>query len=159
MKNTSIAGIMKLFIIGTGILGLLMYFAGLPLIGKALANAVPELAFSYYPWLFFLWVTGIPCYAVLVFAWRIACNIGKDRVFTKQNAQSFEWIFRLAAGDTIFFLIVNVIYLFLNMSHPSVIIGALLVSFVGAAFAFCTKTLSEFVDAAADLQEQSDLTI
>ncbi len=53
----------------------------------------------------------------------------------------------------------KLVLLFLNMSHPGVVLGSLLVVFAGAAAAVAAAALSHLVRKAALLQEENDLTI
>lgn len=159
MKQTSLAVWLKLIIIGTGICGVAVYFLILPSLGQSIAGQNPEFLHCYYPWLIFLWITGIPCYAALFLAWKIASNIGADRSFSHENASLLKWIAFLAAGDSLFFFIVNIVYLFLNMNHPGILLSSLIVVFAGTAVSAASAALSHLVKKAASLQEQSDLTI
>ena len=142
---------------------IIVYYLLIPLSWTAMVDYItkmPFLSIMYIiAWLIFLWVSGIPCYMVLVFGWRIASNIGEDRSFSNENAKYLKWISWLAAGDGIFFFIGNVVLLFTNMSHPGVALFSLIVVFAGVAVAVAAAALSYLVKKAAVLQEQSDLTI
>lgn len=159
MKQRSLARWLKAVLIGLGLCGLLLYAVIFPEIGRETAAANPEFAWCFWPWLIFLWVTGLPCYAVLVLGWRISVNIGRDRSFCTENARCLKWTAWLAAGDSAFFFVVNVAYLFLGMSHPGVLLGSLAVVFAGVCVTVAAAALSHLVEKAADLQEQSNLTI
>ena len=104
-------------------------------------------------------VTAVPCFAVLVLAWRIATNIGRDRSFSNENASLLKWISVLAAADAAFFFLGNVVMLLLDMSHPSVVLASFIIVFAGIAVAVISAVLSHLVKKAAVLQEESDLTI
>lgn len=62
-------------------------------------------------------------------------------------------------GDAGFFFVGNIVLLFLNMSHPVVVIASFGISFIGVAVAVVSAVLSYLVKKAAALQEQSDWTI
>ena len=111
------------------------------------------------PRLIFPWITAIPCYAALFFGWRIACNIGQDKSFSLENARLLQVIAWLVAGVTLYYFIGNVVFLFLNMNHPGIILIALLICAVGVSITIAAVCLSHLVKKAADLQEQSDLTV
>ena len=96
---------------------------------------------------------------VIYFAWKIATNIGKDLSFTEQNASFLKKISALSVGDAGFFFVGNIVLLFLNMSHPGVVIASFGICFIGVAVAVVSAVLSYLVKKAAALQEQSDLTI
>ena len=133
MEQKTLSRWLKVILVGVGLCGLVVYGAVLPLYGQSLVGQNPDMANRYWPWLIFLWATGVPCYAALVIGWRIAVNIGKDRSFSEDNARHLKRIALLAAGDAVFFFIGNIVLLFANMSHPGVVLGSLLVVFAGVA--------------------------
>ena len=65
----------------------------------------------------------------------------------------------LAAGDSIFFFVMNIIYMFLGMNHPGIVLASLIVTFIGVAVTVAAAALSHLVIKASKLQEDSDLTI
>ena len=159
MKQKHLSNWLKLILIGIALCGLAVYALVVPIYGRILQTSYPELSNRFWPWLLFIWASGIPCYIVLYYAWRIATNIGNDQSFTKQNASLLKKISFLASLDAVFFLIGNVVLLFLNMSHPGVVIASFVIVFVGVAVAVISAALSHLVNKAALLQEQSDWTI
>ena len=150
---------LKAVIIAVGICGLIVYFGILPNIGSDLTDSYPEFSSWHWPWMIFLWMTAIPCYIILVLAWKIAANIGNDRSFSVENAELLQSIAWLIAGDILFFFVGNAILLFLNMNHPGIILLSLLICAIGIAISIAAACLSHLVRKAADLQEQSDLTV
>lgn len=159
MEQKGLATWLKIILVGVGICGLVVYFVVFPSYGESLVSDYPEFSNRFWPWLIFLWISGIPCYAVLVFGWKIAANIGRDQSFSNANAKYLKWIAWLAAGDGVFFFVGNMVLLFTNMSHPGIALFSLLVVFAGVAVAVASAVLSHLVQKAAVLQEQSDLTI
>lgn len=159
MEQKTLSIWLKCVIAGVGLCGLVVYLLALPACGGMLRDAYPEFSNRYWPWLIFLWVTGIPCYGALVLGWKIAGSIGRDRSFSEENARRLGWVSMLAAGDAAFFFAGNVLLLFLNMSHPGVLLASLGVVFAGAAVSVTAAALSHLVKKAAILQEQSDWTI
>ena len=159
MEQKGLATWLKIILVGVGICGLVVYFVVFPSYGESLVSDYPEFSNRFWPWLIFLWISGIPCYAVLVFGWKIAANIGRDQSFSNANAKYLKWIAWLAAGDGVFFFVGNMVLLFTNMSHPGIALFSLLVVFAGVAVAVASAVLSHLVQRAAVLQEQSDLTI
>ena len=150
---------LKGIIVGVGLCGLAVYVTVVPAFAAYVREGYPEFAFAILPWNFFVWCSAVPCYAVLVFAWGIASNIGMDRSFSEDNAKKLRWISVLAAGDALFFFLGNILYLFLGMNHPGIVLVSLVVVFIGVAVAVASAALSHLVKKAAALQEQSDLTI
>ncbi|MBR2902545.1 MAG: DUF2975 domain-containing protein [Clostridia bacterium] len=150
---------LKVVLIGVALCGLVVYALVVPVYGMNLRSLYPEFSNRFWPWLLFIWVSGVPCFTVLGYAWKIATNIGNDRSFTDQNASLLKTISFLSALDAAFFFVGNIVLLFLNMSHPSVVIASLVIVFVGVAVAVASAALSHLVKKAAVLQEQSDWTI
>jgi hypothetical protein len=159
MDQVRLSRWLKAIIIGTGICGTVIYFLVFPMIGKDIVSDYPEFHSWYWPWLIFLWITAVPCYIALVSGWKIAADIGRDRSFSFENAKRLKLISILAAADAILVFAGNLIFLFLNMSHPSVFLMALLVVFVGIALSVVFAALSHMVLKAAKLREENELTI
>lgn len=159
MTQKTLARWLKCILAVTGLCGLIVYIAVIPMYGEHLRTVYPEFANRFLPWLIFLWISGIPCFTVLIFAWRIATNIGKDRSFSNQNVRLLKWISMLSATDAGFFFVGNVLFLLLDMSHPGGVLASLVIVFVGVAVAVASAVLSYLVKKATVLQEQSDLTI
>ncbi|MBR4702873.1 MAG: DUF2975 domain-containing protein [Oscillospiraceae bacterium] len=159
MEQKALAKWLRLVVVLLGLCGLAVYFLLVPGYGLSLRSQYPEFSNRFWPWLGFLWASGLPCWAVLVLGWRIAGNIGRDASFSLRNARYLKWISWLAGFDAVFFFLGNLVLLFLNLSHPGVTLLSLLVVFAGAAIAVASAALSHLVQKAALLQEESDLTI
>ncbi|MBQ1351320.1 MAG: DUF2975 domain-containing protein [Oscillospiraceae bacterium] len=159
MEQKTLSKWLKCILIGVGLCGLAVYAVIIPLLGQTIVGQNPEFAFCYWPWLCFLWATGIPCYVALFLAWNVASNIGQNRSFSDSNAKLFRWISGLAAGDAAFFFIGNIVMAFLNMNHPGILLLSWLFVFAGVAVAVAAAVLSHLIKKAAALQEQSDWTI
>ena len=159
MKQSALAKWLKLILAGLGVCGILIYALVIPMLAESMAAEYPEFSSWQWPWLILIWVTSVPCYAALIFAWKIAANIGADRSFSLSNAKLLKWISILAAVDSAIFFAGNLLYLLLSMNHPSIVLFSLLVEFLGVAVSVASATLSHLVRKAADLQIQSDLTI
>lgn len=159
MEQKNLSKWLKCILIGVAVCCIVIYAIIFPTWGIALRDMYPELSNRFWPWLIFLWISGIPCFSVIVLAWKIAVNIGRDRSFSNDNAQLFKWISVLSAFDSVFFFTGNVLMLLFNMSHPSVVLASFLIVFAGIAVAVVSAVLSYLVRKAAKLQEESDLTI
>lgn len=159
MNQKNLSKWLQCIIIIMGLCGFVVCAAVIPLYGKHLQTLYPEFSNRFLPWLIFLWLSSIPCFTVLVFAWKIATNIGNDQSFSTQNARLLQWISSLSTVDAGFFFVGNILLLLLDMSHPSLVIASLLVVFIGIVFAVVTAILSHLVQKAAVLQEQSDWTV
>ena len=157
MKKISVS--LKITIIAAAVFGAALYFWAIPFLGRYTVRMALEFSYAYYPWLILLWITAVPCYIALVLAWRVVRSIDKDELFKAANARRFGIISKLAFGDALFFLTGNVVYMFLNMSHPSIALAAIFICIVGVAFGICMSALAGFFEKAESLQEENDLTI
>lgn len=160
MRQKTLSSWLKLIIAGVSLCALIVFLLVIPILGKiVILIENGEFEYCYWPWLVFIWIAGIPCFIALFFAWKIATNIGNDRSFTNENAKLLKSISVLAAVDSAFFFVGNIVYLFLNMNHPGIVLASFLVVFIGIAISVAAAILSHLVIKAAVLQEQSDLTI
>ncbi|MGN0518121.1 MAG: DUF2975 domain-containing protein [Acutalibacteraceae bacterium] len=159
MEQKTLSRWLKCIVIGLGICGLIIYAVVIPSLGKDIIERYAEFSYWYTPWLVFLWITGVPCFVALFLGWRVAKNIGLDKSFSNENAVIFKWVSVLAAGDSLLFFIGNIIFLLLDMNHPSVLIMSFMIIFIGIAVAIAAAVLSRLIKKAAVLQDQSDLTI
>ncbi len=159
MNQKSLSNRLKAIIIGMGIIGLVFYGLVVPALGNDLVSHYPEYIDGCYLWLGLLWLTAVPCYIVLYLAWKISGNIGRDNSFSKENAVSMKHISTLVAGDSIFFFAGNIIYLVIGFNHPSVVLAALVVVFIGVSVSVAAAVLSHLILKAAALKEENDLTI
>lgn len=160
MKQKTLSILLKIIIIGAVLCCVVVYAFVIPSLGKDLAmEGDGEFAYMYLPWYLFILGTAIPLAAAAVVAWIIASNIGRDRSFCMANAKLLAVFAILAAVDTAYFFIGNVIFVFLNMSHPGVVLFSLFICFAGIAITVASAALSHYARKAALLKEQADLTI
>ena len=156
MTQAALAKRLKIIIFGVGIFGLVFYQVVIPyLCFELFGNTFDKMLLS----IVFLCGSGIPCYAVLFIAYRIADNIGKDLSFTNENAKLLKWISTLAMIDSTYLLIGNIVLIIIDaMSVMSFIILFMFV-FLAVVISIVAAALSHLVTKAAFLQSQSDLTI
>lgn len=160
MKQKNLAAWLKFIIIGVAVCGLVICFVVLPIIGRNIALEYEgEFDYAFWPCLIFLWITALPCFAALVLGWKIADNIGRDRSFSEENAKLISIIAVLAAADSAFFFVGNIVLLVWNMNHPGFVLASWIVVFLGIAVSIGLACLSHLVRKAAALQDESDLTI
>lgn len=159
MQQKSLSNWLKVAIICLAVFGLLVYGMVIPNYGRNLAVQNPDYAHCFWPWMTLLILTAIPCYTALVYGWRIATDIGRDRSFSEANAKRMKWISNLAFGDVILFFFGNTMLLFLGMSHPGVFLLSLLPDMLGVAIAVCAAALSHLIYKSAQLQQDADLTV
>ena len=160
MKQKTLAIMLLFVIVGVAACGILVYSVIVPELGKDLASqGNGEFAYLYKPWLYFILGTAVPVAAALVISVVIAINIMKNRSFCRTNARLMGVISILAAADTAYFFIGNVVFLLRNMSHPGVMIFSMITCIAGAVVTVVAAALSHYAYKAAELKEQCDLTI
>ena len=164
MSQKNLARWIQGILLGFGAFGLffcigVVYFGIIPIIGKDIVIRNPEFAYMYTPWMVFLLLTAIPCYIFLFFGWKISRNIMDDRSFSQENANYLKRMAYLALGDTVFFFIGNIVLFFLSMNHPGMLLGSLIIDFLGISVSVICAALSHLVQKAYELQAENDLTI
>ncbi len=159
MEQKTIALWLKVVLIGVGLCLLACYFYLIPEYGKTLAIRYMQVRNVYARWMGMIWISAVPCFAVLILSWLLAQSFGKGTAFTQKNAERIGLIAKFAAADTVFFLFGNAFYAFMGWSHPLVLSISMLIVFFGAAITAVAAVLASLVRKAADLQIQADLTI
>ena len=159
MKQKTVSMWMKGILLGLGLSGLVFYFVAIPMIGQSVAKMFPEYSAAYWPWMIFIWLTGVPCFAFLPVGWSIASNIARGKAFSLQNAKLLRTVGFLAAGDAVFFSVGNVVFLFFNINHIGIVMGSVLVSFLAFSVAVAAMALSLLTRNASDIREENELTI
>lgn len=107
----------------------------------------------------FIWGTAIIGYAALCLAYMIGVEIGRNNSFCTENARRLRLISRLALTDTLLYMALTGVLLFLNPIHPSVLFILMSVILFGVAATVAAAGLSHLTQKAADLKSESDLTI
>lgn len=156
MNQRSLSKRLKITIVGIAICALIFYIAVLPYLCRTLLNAKGT---AFIVEVVYACISGIPCFIAMFLAYRISINIGENRSFTKENAQLLIKISNLAAIDTLYVFIGALLLLFLVEADPMVILLSFVVIFAGLAVSVAAAALSHLVLKAADLQDESDLTI
>ena len=159
MKPKTIALWLFVVIWGIGFCGTAVLFYAIPTLASSFCRQYPEFASAFWPWMIFLWIAVLPCYAVLCYAGTIAAQIGKENAFSRKNAHSLLMIAHLAAADTVFFFAGNVVLFLLSLSHPSIFLAAMGICFAGVCIVIVARTLAYFTQKAAVLHEDAALTI
>lgn len=159
MEQRKMVKWLKFLVIFVAICGLILCAVVIPVVGRELSGMSPELGRYFKPWVTFVWVLAIPCFAALIHAWMIFSNIEKDKAFSMENAKHMEKISYLAGADTIALISGNIVLLILNMNHPSVFLVFLMIGIIGIGISVAAAVLSHLIQKAANLQDENDLTI
>ena len=159
MKQDALSRWLKGVLIVVAIIGLFIYGMIIPYIGKNFVEWYPEMKSYYIPWLVFSWISGIPIYIAIGSAYSIAVNIGKNRSFCIENADTMKKISILALIEAGYLFAGNVVLLLLNMNHPGVLLLFLFAVAACVAVAVVAAILSHLFYKAAGLQQENELTI
>ena len=161
MKQQHLARWLKIIVIGMALCGLVIFAALVPLFGYRLIQQICGWGgcgsmLIYWAWLAFVWMAAVPCYWVLGIVWKIANEIRADRSFTVENSLRVKRIMILALADSAFVFIVNVVFLFMNINHPAVLLASLFICFAGVVIAVFAGCVSHLVHKAAQLREENE---
>ena len=160
MQPKKFSLMMKAVIIALAVFGAGFYFYFVPEALKVIDNVKLFTDKTLFlPWLLLIVLTCIPCYAVLILAWKMAQSVQADKQFSHKNSGRLKKIALCALADTAFFFIGSLVYWALGINIPIVVVMAAIILFVGIAFAAAADVLAGMVEKAAILQEENDLTI
>lgn len=159
MSQKSLSRWLKGIIAGMAICGAIIYLYFIPVWGKEFTEINAEYMSWYLPWLIVLLISAIPCYWVLYFGWKISTEIGKDNSFSIENALYLKNIAILAALDSVYFLVVNLVFMIIGINHPGMFLISLIAVFVGIAITVAAAALSHLVRKAAEIQKENEFTI
>ena len=102
MTQKSLSKRMKLIIVLLGLCGVALFGIAVPIIGLDLVDSYPEFSYCFLPWLIFILLMAVPCYVVLVIAWKIATSIGNDNSFTELNSKRLKNVSVLSLATSIY---------------------------------------------------------
>ena len=159
MKRNILFRWLKVMIISMALGGLGVYGIAVPAIGKSIIRAYPEFSGWYLPWLIFLGLVLLPCFAVLVCGWLLTSEIGNGNPFCQKNASLLQAIAALTACDALFFLAGNILFFLWNMNHSAVVIASFFVMAAGIAVSMVFEILHRLMTSAIKLQEENEFTI
>jgi len=161
MKKTTMTRLLHALLIVAAVLAGLFFFAWLPMMGKEMAVADPEFAWAYWPCLIWAWVFALPIFAAIYPAWLVFSSISApEGAFTRLNARCLRAIAILAFADAVIFPAGMVIVGMMGAgSAPLAVLLTPAVMFLCVAVGIAALVLSHLVDDAAEMKEDSDLTI
>ena len=159
MEMKKLARMLQLALVGAAILGVIVFFLMVPMVGQETAQAYPEYAQAFWPWLVFLWLCAVPCFLSLVPGWRVFGRLAQKNAFCTENGEDMKKIARLAFFDTMLFLAGNVVMAAFNWHHPGLLLAACAVALCGALIGVVAQVLGMLVLEATNLREENDLTI
>lgn len=159
MTSRTLGRLMRISVIAAALCGLFLCAYVIPSWGQSIVNTYPETSGWYRPWLVFEWLVALPCFAVLVYVWKVSDAVMKDTVFTMLTAKWVKMGSVLLLLDASFLFIGNVILLLAGMSHPGVLLLSVMADIFIVTLALLAAVLSRYLTKAAILQEESEGTI
>lgn len=140
-------------------LGLGFYAVVVPWSLSTFVDQYPEFGYYFYPWLFFVLITALPLYVILILGWRVSGEMQKDMLFTQKNAKSLRLVALLLAGDAVFFFVGNIVYWLINLNFPGVVIASFIFCVFVVLICGAVWILADMVDKASDIREENESII
>ena len=159
MSSKTLRTLVRAAIIAVGLCGLAGAGLIIPSLGRDFIRSIPGYSYMFWPWMIFIWLLAVPCFAALVYVWKVSTAIGQEEVFSMKTA---KWVSRSALlifADVGLLFAGNAVFALLNMSHFSIILFSLIISIISMAIGALTAILARYITKAAALQEEADGTI
>jgi len=104
-------------------------------------------------------LTAIPCLAAAVYGWKISNLVQADRSFSADTARCLKNMSNCAFADAVYFLALYLLMCIIHSNYQKFAFQVLIVVMFGLIAGIGLAALARFVQKAADLQEDNDLTI
>ncbi|MFV0465703.1 MAG: DUF2975 domain-containing protein [Lachnospiraceae bacterium] len=159
MKQTYIAGRLKLICIVFALAGLLFFLVFVPFFASRTVLADAVYARIYIPGMFLAYTIGILCYLILYQFWKVTIKIGQNHSFCLENVHAFLWMSRFSlaiSGLCLIFLLYTIVT---DSIFPGAILLTVILLLIGLALTILTSALSHLIEHAYELQQENDLTI
>lgn len=159
MSSKNLGSLMRVSVIAATICGLFLCLYVIPSWGRSIITVNPEFSSWLWPWLVFAWLVALPCFAILVFVWKVSGAVICETVFTGQTAKWVKIGAVLLLSDAAFLFVGNIVLLLLNMNHPGILLLSVIGDIFAVALALLAAVLSRYLTKAAVLQEESEGTL
>ena len=158
MSHNGMCVRIRLAVVGA-LLCLAMVCAATVIVLMERARIWPGDAARIYAWLAVTLAGVLPYLAAAALGWRVSCAVARDKTFSRETAKLLSGISTCAYADGCYGLAANVVMGILRNQHPGImiILCALILLALAAGMGFAA--LARFVQKAAELQEESDLTV
>ncbi len=107
-----------------------------------------------YSQLIFLWVSALPCFVAIIMCWCASGTMMKGKEFSAKVAKMFKTISIMLLIDTLYFLIGNTVFMFLQWNSFALIYYV--VAVLGFIISFAFLVISKYVSEAQILKEEND---
>ena len=156
MEHKNLGAWISWALVGMIICVTLIYFFLMPQVAKSFVYSYPEFSSWYWPWIYFLWATAIPCYTVMYYLYKIQRRVKDDSTFSDITAIYMKNIAALIFLDVAFFFTGNIVLFLFNMNHPGILFCSLIINVIGIVIGLAVVVLSRFIKKASILQEEND---
>lgn len=100
---------------------------------------------------------SLPCFWLLILAWRVAKEMERGRVFVAENAIRIQRAAIALTASVAAFLFGKILFFALGWNTELLI--HLIIAIMGITFTIIMMALSHYIRRAAELQEETDLTV
>lgn len=156
MKRSELSNLLKGIAVIAGVVILVLYGPVAVTLGQELAQQNPELRFLFWPCLLFLWISIIPFYLALGYAWKIFSAIAQDQSYCPENASRLKTISVLALTDCLLYFLAVVALLLLGILNPGILLIVLAVMLVSAVVSAVSAALSHLVEKAHTAAQKAE---
>lgn len=102
-------------------------------------------------------IVSLPCFWILILAWRICDDMKNGRLFTFENSKRVGSASVALLISIVGFLMGKALFYILGWNRELIL--HLVIAIVGSTFLVMMMALSYYINCAAKLQEESDLTV
>jgi hypothetical protein len=159
MSSRTLGNLIRVSVIAAAICGLFLCLYVIPSWGWSIIVTNPELSGWFWPWLIFAWLVALPCFAILVFVWKVSGAVIRETVFTFQTAKWVKTGAVLLLSDVVLLFVGNILLLLFNINHPGILLLSVIGDIFAVALALLAAVLSRYLTKAAVLQEESEGTL
>ncbi len=159
MKQSQLARWLKCITVLVTALATAFFFYIIPGMGRDFGRSFPDLAYLFRSYVIWIWIAAVPCYLALGNLWKICCEIGRDRSFSRPVSRSLQSISWLALSDTVLCFVVSNVFFFSNRLHPGLLIACFFLEVGGLGVSLVAAVLSHWVEKGYALKTDNDLTI
>ena len=112
---------------------------------------------EFYSQLIFFWIASIPCFVILLYAWRFGNAINRDEVFCIRTVSIINKCIIILFSDLALFVVGNIVFAVLGWNDFALVYFGIAV--VGVIIACILAIAAHYLSRAAALQEEVDCTI
>jgi len=159
MTQAEISKWLKAVTILLAAMGVVFFGVIVPVLALISRRSYPDLAFLFYPGLAYNFAIAVPCYAILYHFWKVCRQIRQDNSFSKENADSFVAISRLALFLTVEWFAGLLFLTFGGWMKTGALVILIFGIFLSIIVTVISAALSHLIRKAYELRQENELTI